>query len=632
MTLKTLGLAPVLLLLGAPTLAAQGSPLQWPVPPPGPRREVVFPRLLIGAAELARALSAAGPQPAAGASSSPTIPTIPVDARGAGPFTAGHLPGAVPAGSALAEAGTDATGAGSLDRLRTRLAALGISGRETVVIYGDADREAIAHLYRLLRWAGCAEVLILDGGLAAWRAAGEGVETGGGGRPPTAGFRPVSRQETVVGAPWVADRFGLAGVELLDVRDARGWERWETPPTFAAGHIPASLPFDPRALLPAGEGWPEPAGLRRRLAAVGPRAGDPVPLGSTFVLSGEGPRDPRPDLGLLLLTLAGLEARVFPGGWQEWTAVAHPIVRVVAAAEVAALLRRESPGLAADRRPRGVILIDLREPRDFAIGHLPGALNLPILRFPADFEPLVAADWPQADRTTFPLLLYCYGVDCVRSRQAGAEAARRGFRNVLWFRGGVQEWRDGAYPLFESPLLDSRSSTRRLRLRHPLRPDVQAHVLDLDLRAVFERQDVRDAERAVAVPVLPAAGEVGLARAWLDLHPALPLEAGGRLALGFEDGAGREVIAGARPGDDVRFAVELQRGAGGDRRRVLHVHHVAIRAVEILAVEHRGGIGPGLQGDLLGPPGRHDRKDADSGEDGGAKESHCNFLSELLFV
>src|SRR4051812_23651526 len=123
MTLKTLGLAPVLLLLGAPALAAQRSPLQWPVPPPGPRREVVFPRLLIGAAELARALSAAGPQPAAGASSSPTIP---IDARGAGPFTAGHLPGAVPAGSALAEAGTDATDAGSLDRLRTRLAALGI--------------------------------------------------------------------------------------------------------------------------------------------------------------------------------------------------------------------------------------------------------------------------------------------------------------------------------------------------------------------------------------------------------------------------------------------------------------------------------------------------------------------------
>jgi thiosulfate/3-mercaptopyruvate sulfurtransferase len=453
MTLKTLGLAPLLLLLGTPTLAAQESPLQWPVPPPGPRREIRFPHLLIGAAELARALRAPS---AAGDSSAPTLP---VDARAAGPFTAGHLPGAVPAGSVLAEAGKDETEAGPPDRLRTRLAALGISGRETVVIYGDADREAVARLYRLLRSAGCAGIRILDGGLAAWRAAGGRVESGESRRAPAAGFRavhPASGEATAVGAAWVADHFGLAGVELLDVRDARGWERWETPPTFAAGHIPYSLPFDPRALLPAGGGWPEPADLRRRLGTLGPRAGDPVRLDSTFVLSGEDPRDPRPDLGFLLFTLAGLEARVFPGGWQEWTAgggspVVRPVVRVVSAAEVAALLRPESPELTADRRPRGVILIDLREPHDFAIGHLPGALNLPILRFPADFEAAVAAGWPQADRATFPLLLYCYGVDCVRSRQAGAEAARRGFRSVLWFRGGVQEWRDAGFPLLDSP-------------------------------------------------------------------------------------------------------------------------------------------------------------------------------------
>ncbi len=473
MTLKTLGLAPLLLLFVAPALAepaAQDSPLQWPVPPPGPRQEVRFPHLLIGAAELARALR---PRPAAGAASPATLA---VDARGGAAFAAGHLPGAVPAGSALAGAAEDDAKDGAegapddllrpLRRLRDRLAALGISGRETVVIYGDADREAVAYLYRLLRWAGCAEVRILDGGLAAWRAAGGGVESGEGRRAPAAAFQavhPAIREATVVDAPWVADHFGRAGFELFDVRDARGWERWETPPTFAAGHIPASLPFDPKALLPAGGGWPEPAELRRRLGTLGPRAGDVVRLDSTFVLSGEDARDRRPDLGLLLFTLAGLEARVFPGGWQEWTAAsrpfAHPIVRVLPAAAVAALLRREVPGLAADRPPRGLILIDLREPRDFAIGHLPGALNLPILRFAADFEPLVAANWPQADRASFPLLLYCYGTDCVRSREAGAEAARRGFHNVLWFRGGVEEWREGGLPLFDSPFLDAPPAT-----------------------------------------------------------------------------------------------------------------------------------------------------------------------------
>jgi thiosulfate/3-mercaptopyruvate sulfurtransferase len=414
-------------------LYSQGSPLQWPVPPPGPPRETVLPRVLIGVAELAGALAAGG--------------TIAMDTRGAGPFAAGHLPGAVPAWSA----------SGKIDevedpgRLRAQLAGLGISGRETVAIYGD-DREADARLYGLLRRAGCAEVRILDGRLDAWRAAGEPLETGRSRRAPAAFFQPASREETEVGADWVAGHFGQTGVELLDVRDARGWERWETPPTFAAGHIPYSLPFDPRALLPEGSGWPDPAGLRRRLAALGPRPGDPVGLDSTFVLWGESPRDPRPGLGLLLLTLAGLDARVFPGGWEEWRADGRrPVVQVVPAAEVAGRLRRENPGLAADRRPRGLILLDLREPRDFAIGHLPGALNLPILRFPADFERQVAAGWPGADRAAIPLLLYCYGIDCVRSRQAGVQAARLGFRNVLWFRGGVQEWREAGYPLPESP-------------------------------------------------------------------------------------------------------------------------------------------------------------------------------------
>ena len=134
-------------------------------------------------------------------------------------------------------------------------------------------------------------------------------------------------------ATWIAETLVQAGVQLLDVRDARGWDRWETPPTFAAGHIPYSLPFDPAALLPAGGGWPDPAELRRRLATLGPRPGDPVRPDSVFVLYGADTRDPRPALGYLLLTLAGLDARVYPGGWREWRADgSRPVVRVISAA------------------------------------------------------------------------------------------------------------------------------------------------------------------------------------------------------------------------------------------------------------------------------------------------------------
>ncbi len=295
----------------------------------------------------------------------------------------------------------------------------------------------------------------------AARAAGRDLES----VPPrraAAAFRPAARgEEAEADAGWIAGAFAQAGVQLLDVRDVRGWERWETPPTFAAGHIPYSLPFDPRALLAAGGGWPDPDAIRGYFAAFGPRPGDPVRLDSTFVLYGEDARDPRPDLGYLLLSLAGLDARVFPGGWKEWKADgARPVVRVVSAADLAARLRRENPGLAADRPPRGLLLFDLREPRDFAIGHLPGALSLPFLHFSDDFGKAVAAGWPGADRATMPLVLYCYGIDCVRSRKAGAQAASLGFRDVLWFRGGVEEWRQAGYPLLDSPLPTPSPSAR----------------------------------------------------------------------------------------------------------------------------------------------------------------------------
>lgn len=397
-------------------LHGQGSPLQWPVPPPGPPRETVLPRILMSAGELARALEEDAGR------------TVPVDVRGEAAYAAGRLPGAVPAGS----------GSG-----------MTAGKEETLVLYGE-DREEIARQFWLFRRAGCSEVRILDGGLAAWQAAGGKIERG----PAHPSDHPANKLLKPHGdltAGEVAQAYGRPGFELLDVRDARGWDQWQTPPTFAAGHIPYALPFDPRALLPEGGGWPDPAKLRRRLGEIGPRPGDPVRLEDTFLVYGEDARDPRASLAWLLLTLAGLDARVLPGGYAEWTAGGgRPVVRVVSAADLAARLQAENPGLARDASSRGLILLDLREERDFTLDHLPGARSLPFLYFPDRFEKTVAGGWPGADRATTPLVFYCYGIDCVRSRKASAEAARRGFRNVLWFRGGVREWRDAGYRFFSS--------------------------------------------------------------------------------------------------------------------------------------------------------------------------------------
>ncbi|MFP5288937.1 MAG: rhodanese-like domain-containing protein, partial [Thermoanaerobaculia bacterium] len=294
-------------------------------------------------------------------------------------------------------------------------------------------------------------VKVLEGGIRAWTAAGETLETGPSSRRKEK-FKEKARDAASVSPDWVARSFDQVGVVLLDLRDPRGWESWEAPSAWAAGHIPHALPFDVRGLLPQGGGWPDPAEVRRRAGEIGPRAGDPVGTDPTFVLHGEDAHDPLPGLGYLLFRMAGLDVRVFPGGWRAWASgSSRPVVRIVTAAEVHCLLERENPGLAQDRPPTGLILLDLRTSRDFKIDHLPGARGLPFHLFDKDFERIVAEGWPGAPRASIPLVLYCYGRDCVRSREGGSRAARLGFHNILWFRGGIAEWAKAGLPIVTAP-------------------------------------------------------------------------------------------------------------------------------------------------------------------------------------
>ena len=44
------------------------------------------------------------------------------------------------------------------------------------------------------------------------------------------------------------------------------------------------------------------------------------------------------------------------------------------------------------------------------------------------------------NRSQTPLVLYCYGRDCIRSRECATIAARHGFLNLLWYREGMDGW------------------------------------------------------------------------------------------------------------------------------------------------------------------------------------------------
>lgn len=330
--------------------------------------------------------------------------------------------------------------------VRERLARLGLSGEETIVLEGD-DPAAVGRLFWLLEWSGFSDVRVLD---PATATAGE---TGPRRwRPVPPAPRPAASDLAVPVAPhsvvtvdrsWVRNRFGTPEVELVDLRGRDAW---------AAGHLPHSLPFDFEALLAAGDEagpWPDAAAARRTLGRLGPRPNTYVDLAATMVVYSDGTDGRRLGLAYLLLRMMGVEAAVFPGGWAEWREdPASPVVRVADAAAVRDLLAAGNPEL-ADRPVPGVTLLDVRGERDHFARHLPGALSFPSRRCPE-------TDWsavpppPSGDRLDAPLVFYCYGENCIRSRDCSTAAARHGFRDVLWFRDGVPAWHEAGLPLYRS--------------------------------------------------------------------------------------------------------------------------------------------------------------------------------------
>jgi rhodanese-related sulfurtransferase len=98
------------------------------------------------------------------------------------------------------------------------------------------------------------------------------------------------------------------------------------------------------------------------------------------------------------------------------------------------LLRRVKDGL--------VTVIDTRPAEEFAAGHLPGALNVPLreLKRPLRYLP--------RDQE---IVAYCRGAYCVLSYEAVAELRKRGFK-AFRLEEGYPEWRAAGLPIERSAI------------------------------------------------------------------------------------------------------------------------------------------------------------------------------------
>jgi rhodanese-related sulfurtransferase len=116
-----------------------------------------------------------------------------------------------------------------------------------------------------------------------------------------------------------------------------------------------------------------------------------------------------------------------------------------ALAQIREITPEEGARLLAAPGHEGWSFVDVREPGEFAEGHVPGARNFPrgFLEVKADLVHPKRDAW-LADRSR-PLVLYCGGGH--RSALATWTLKQMGFRRVVSLAGGWTGWTRRGYPV-----------------------------------------------------------------------------------------------------------------------------------------------------------------------------------------
>ena len=99
--------------------------------------------------------------------------------------------------------------------------------------------------------------------------------------------------------------------------------------------------------------------------------------------------------------------------------------------------------MAVDGKVKNVTIVDLRSAKDFAKGHIPGAINLPYNKY-GNFE---GAETEFAGLRKDGLnYVYCYELFCNLSLKAAKKFASLGYP-VKEMVGGFSEWKKHKYPI-----------------------------------------------------------------------------------------------------------------------------------------------------------------------------------------
>jgi len=236
------------------------------------------------------------------------------DSHGRDHYLDGHIPTAVYADLDTELAAPPAAARGrhplpDISDLQRAARDWGLRAGQPIVVYDDSGGLAAARAWWLLRWAGVADVRILDGTLGAWT--GAGFELSSGQEHPVRGDVNLSAGHLPVLSAAQAAALARDGV-LLDARAGERYRGEAEPVDPQAGHIPGAVSLPTTGNLAADGTFATPQALRARFGAAGAEAGRTI-----GVYCGSGVTAAHT---VAALRIAGLDAALFPGSWSAWSA------------------------------------------------------------------------------------------------------------------------------------------------------------------------------------------------------------------------------------------------------------------------------------------------------------------------
>lgn len=196
------------------------------------------------------------------------------------------------------------------------LARLGVGEGDLVIIYDSTGTIWAARLWYLLRWIGV-PARVLDGGLTAWKAAGEPVESGEGKRPqPAASWRAEPVRRAWVSKEELSERAANDPRALVCSLPAGSFTGADATRYSRRGRIPHSVNVSVRDLFGSN------GALKSRVEVIlaYDAAGVPVQQGSEEVLLYCGGGISASAGALTLAAIGHSAVRIYDGSLEEWSA------------------------------------------------------------------------------------------------------------------------------------------------------------------------------------------------------------------------------------------------------------------------------------------------------------------------